>query len=202
MSVDIHELDSIAPAMARTVAAWLPAIDLARYVAFLDMMVHYTRRSGERLRHAAEVARTPALREFFAALADDEQDHWRLAAADLAALGAAPSAATPPEVADFHAFWTANDGDGELAFLGALEVLEDVGRYLQVEVRQALGRLGLTKHQARFVLVHLEVDLDHGARARALRERFAGTNPAALLHGARAAASFWVAIHRAALAPT
>ena len=62
-------LDQLPVVMARTVAGWLPMVDETRYVAFLDMMVHYTRESGDRLRHAAGVVVDPALREFFAGLA-------------------------------------------------------------------------------------------------------------------------------------
>mgnify|MGYP000034035068 CR=1 FL=1 len=192
-------LDPLPAIMARTVAAWLPAVDRARYVAFLDMMVHYTRRSGDRLRHAAATATDPRLREFFAGLADEEQDHWRLAAADLAALGAAPSAGLPAEVAAFEAFWWGIEAAEEQAFLGALYVLERVGGHLQEPVRAALGRLGLTKQQARFVLVHLEVDGDHGARAEELVRALAGQGDPALVRGAREAMAHWLAIHRRAL---
>lgn len=193
-------LDDLPAIMARTVAAWLPAVDEARYIAFLDMMVHYTRHSGDRLRHAAAVAADPALREFFAALASDEQDHWRLAVADLAAFGRTPSATVPDEVAAFERFWSDIAAEDELAFLGALYVLERVGGHLQADARAALGRLGLTKQQARFILVHLEVDADHGARADALVQRTPPRGEAALARGAREAMAHWLAMHRRALA--
>lgn len=199
-SPELTRLTEIPATMARSVAAWLPAVDEARYVAFLDAMVHYTRGSGARLRRAAALAVDPALREFFAALADDEQDHWRLAEADLAAFGRTPDATAPPEVAAFEAFWAGIGVADELMFLGALYVLERVGGHLQAAVRPALGRLGLDRRRARFVLVHLEVDEDHGARAEALCRELGPRDPATLLRGAEAAASHWVAIHRRALA--
>lgn len=186
--------------MASTVAAWLPTVDLARYVAFLAVMVHYTRRSGDRLRHAAATATDPRLREFFAELADDEQDHWRLAAADLSALGAAASDEQPAEVAAFEQFWWGIGAADEQAFLGALYVLERVGGHLQAPARAALGRLGLTKQQARFVLVHLEVDEDHGARAEVLVRELGPRGDPALVRGAREAMAHWLAIHRRAFA--
>lgn len=192
------QLDQLPEIMASTVAAWLPTVDRARYVAFLAMMVHYTRRSGDRLRHAAATVSDPRLREFFAALADDEQDHWRLAAADLAALGAAPFDEVPAEVAAFEQFWWGIAAADELAFLGALYVLERVGGHLQGPARTALGRLGLTKQQARFVLVHLEVDADHGARAEALVRELGPRGDAALVRGAREAMAHWLAIHQRA----
>lgn len=191
-------IEQMPASMARTVAAWLPDVDRARYVAFLDMMVHYTRRSGDRLRHAAAVATTPALREFFAELAGDEQDHWRLAAADLSALGCAASDAVPEEVAAFERFWSGVAAADQLAFLGALYVLERVGGHLQGPARAALGRLGLSKQQARFILVHLEVDADHGARAESL-VRELGPDEPSLVRGATAAMGHWLDIHRRAL---
>lgn len=192
-------IDQMPAIMARTVAAWLPTVDRAGYVAFLDMMVHYTRRSGDRLRHAAAVASEPRLRRFFAELADDEMDHWRLAAADLSAMGGAPSDEVPAEVAAFEAFWWGVEPADELVFLGALYVLERVGGHLQEPARAALGRLGLNKQQARFILVHLEVDADHGARADELVRALGPGDVATLTRGATQAMAHWLAIHRRAL---
>ena len=101
---------------------------------------------------------------------------------------------------DFHAFWEGIRPERQLAFLGALRVLEGVARHLGGEARQGLGRLGLERTKARFILVHLDVDLEHGARAQALCAALGAGHPEQLLEGARRAADFWVAIHRAALA--
>ncbi len=195
-----EELEALTVGMARQVARWLPSVTPERYVAFLDMMYHYTLRSGDRLRLAAERATTPELKAFFTELAGDEQSHYQLAKADLAAFERTPSPETPREVADFHAFWEATPPERQLAFLGALRVLEGVARHLGGEARQGLGRLGLDRTKARFLLVHLDVDLEHGARAQALCETLGAEHPETLLDGARRAADFWVAIHRRALA--
>ncbi|WP_143196175.1 iron-containing redox enzyme family protein [Archangium sp. Cb G35] len=88
----------------------------------------------------------------------------------------------------------------QLSFLGALYVLEGVARHLGGDTRQGLGRLGLDRTRARFLLVHLDVDVEHGARAQALCESLGAHGPEPLLDGARQAADFWVAIHRRALA--
>jgi len=199
MSSIQEPLEALTVGMARQVAAWMPAVTPERYVAFLDMMYHYTRRSGDRLRLAAERATQPELKVFFAELAADEQSHYLLAKADLAAFGREPSADTPPEVAAFHAFWEDIAPERQLAFLGALRVLEGVAGHLGGETHQSLGRLGLGRTQARFLLVHLSVDMEHGARARALCETLGAGDPEPLLDGARRAADFWVAIHRRAL---
>jgi hypothetical protein len=163
------------------------------------MMYHYTLRSGDRLRLAAERATHPELKAFFAELAREEQEHYRLAQADLAAFGRTPSSGAPPEVSTFHAFWEGIPAERQLAFLGALIVLEGVASHLQREAQQALGRLGLQRAQARFLWVHLDADVEHGARARELCERIAGGAPEPLFQGARTAADFWVALHRKAL---
>ncbi|WP_434299835.1 hypothetical protein [Corallococcus exiguus] len=62
------------------------------------------------------------------------------------------------------------------------------------------GRLGLDRTRARFLLVHLDVDVEHGARAQALCESLGAHGPEPLLDGAHQAADFWVAIHRRVLA--
>ena len=66
-----EQLEALTVGMARQVASWLPTVTPERYVAFLDMMYHYTRRSGDRLRLAAERATLPELKAFFAELAGD-----------------------------------------------------------------------------------------------------------------------------------
>jgi len=195
----LRELESLPTQMAAEVGALLPEVTIERYIDFLDMMVHYTKKSGERLRFAAKTARDPALCRFFDELAAEEKDHYRLAEADLAAFGRAPSAEEPPEVAAFHAFWMGIDGAHELAFLGALFVLEGVADKIGALARQSLGKLGLDKTRARFILVHLDVDTAHGAGAHALATALAARDPESLLDGARKAAAFWVAIHRRAL---
>ncbi|MDY7224924.1 iron-containing redox enzyme family protein [Hyalangium rubrum] len=200
MSSTLDALEELTVGMARRVQEWLPAVTTERYVAFLDMMYHYTSRSGDRLRLAASRATLPELKSFFAELASDEQEHYRLAKADLAAFGRTPSAGTPLEVADFHAFWEAIGAERQLAFLGALIVLEGVARHLQGGARQALGQLGLQRGQSRFILVHLDADLEHGARARALCQQLGQGQAEVLLEGARRAADFWVIIHQKALA--
>lgn len=195
-----EQLEALTVGMARQVSGWLPAVTPERYVAFLDMMYHYTLRSGDRLRLAAERATLPELKAFFAELAADEQSHYQLAKADLAAFGRTPSDATPREVSAFHAFWEGIPAERQLSFLGALYVLEGVARHLGGDTRQGLGRLGLDRTRARFLLVHLDVDVEHGARAQALCESLGAHGPEPLLDGARQAADFWVAIHRRALA--
>jgi hypothetical protein len=190
-----NEIETLPAEMAAAVRPALETADRAAYARFLDAMVHYTRGSGDRLRHAAAHAPRAPLAGFFSRLAHEESGHFRLAEADLAAFGRAPGADAPAGVAAFHDAWMA--ARSPAAWLGALYVLENVGAHLGADAARHLARLGLGPRQIRFVLVHLEADVEHGAEtARHAREE----DPAALLEAARGAARFWVELHRAAFA--
>jgi hypothetical protein len=102
----------------------------------------------------------------------------------------------PAPVRDFQAFWTTPTSARELVLLGALFALEGVAAHLGDEVRPALQRLELGPSNARFVLVHLQADAEHGAACRAQVLRVAERAPEPLLAGARAAGALWIAMHR------
>ena len=190
------DLDEVPASMARALAELLPRVELPGYLRFLDTMVHYTRDSGARLREAAAIARDPALASFYGELAREEANHHRLAEADLASFGRSPSPEPPPSVRAFREFWAAPAPERELVLLGALLALEGVASHLGDEVRPALQRLGLHPGNARFVLVHLQADEEHGAACRAQALRLAERGLAPMLAGAREAAARWIAMHR------
>lgn len=191
-----QELSRIPSAMADAVRPHLGTVTRQGYERFLAAMVHYTRGSGERLRHAAELAKEGELHQLFAELAREEAGHYRLAEADLAAFGKAPGDAPPAEVVAFHRAWI-DEGD-PAAWLGALYVLESVGAHLQADATQTLGRLGLGPDQVRFVMVHLEADIEHSSSVASHAQRYAAKDSARVLAAARAAAAFWVGLHVAA----
>lgn len=196
MSTDIlTTLEAIPITMAAAVGELLPRVDLPGYLRFLDMMFHYTKDSGARLVEAAAITRDPVLAGFYAELARDEKSHYRLAEADLASFGREPSREPPREVDEFRAFWAAPIAGREAVLLGALFVLESVADHLGDRVRPALQRLGLGPSNARFVLVHLQADAEHGAKCRGHALRVASVAPDSLLAGARAAAPLWIAMH-------
>lgn len=200
MSTDIiTTLDAIPITMAAAVGEFLPQVSDAGYLRFLDMMFHYTKDSGARLLEAAAITRDPELADFYAELARDEKSHYRLAEADLASFGREPSRDAPREVEEFRTFWATPTREREAVLLGALFVLESVADHLGVAVRPALQRLGLGPSNARFVLVHLQADAEHGARCRGHALRVASVGPDSLdslVMGARAAAPLWIAMHR------
>jgi hypothetical protein len=197
MSDPWNELERIPAAMADAVKPHLGATTREGYQRFLAAMVHYTRGSGERLRHAAARAKDAALASFFKRLAREEAGHYRLAEADLLAFGRTPEGDTPAEVAAFHRSWM--ESDEPATWLGALYALESVGAHLGQDVGQNLARLGLARDQVRFVMVHLEADLEHGASTAEHARRYLEGDEARLLEAARDAAAFWVGLHVRAL---
>ena len=185
----LDDLDSLTRTMAADVRPHLATLDRDGYVRFLDAMVHYTRGSGARLRHAATYAAEGELKDFFGRLAEEEATHYVLAEADLEALGSAPSASPREDVEAFHAWFMGSRDSAD--WLGALYVLENVAAHLAADVPPHLARLGLDRSQARFVLAHLTADAAHGADTRAHASKASGD----LLTGARIAARFWTKLH-------
>jgi hypothetical protein len=188
-----NELEGLLARMAEAVKPHLAATTLAGYQRFLSAMVHYTRGSGERLRHAADRTTEPELKSFFDRLAREEAGHYRLAEADLAAFGLAVSGETPSDVIAFHGSWMGSEDPA--TWLGALYVLESVGGHLAADATRNLGRLGLGRDQVRFVMVHLEADAEHGASTAEHARRLFESRGDAMLASARAAAAFWVGLH-------
>lgn len=188
-----HDLEAIPGAMASAVRARLATIDRAGYARFLDAMVHYTRGSGGRLRHAAKAAADPAIAAFFAKLGEEEASHYKLAEADLRDLGGEVSDDCPDLVATFDADWhSATDSS---SWLGALYALENVAGHLAADVPRELGRLGLEKTHVRFVMTHLGADAEHGHDTATWAK---GADHARVVEAARKAARFWVELHLAA----
>jgi hypothetical protein len=194
-----NELERLPASMAEAVKPHLAATDLAGYQRFLSAMVHYTRGSGERLRHAATRAEEPELKAFFDRLAREEAGHFKLAEADLAAFGLATAGDTPADVSAFHRAWM--ESDDPATWLGALHVLESVGGHLAEAATKNLGRLGLGRDQVRFVMVHLEADAEHGAATAEHARRHLDADGDRLLAAARSAAAFWIGLHVRAFSP-
>ncbi len=182
--------------MATEVSEFLPRATRTGYERFLNTMYHYTLGSEARLRAAAQAATDSALRDFLSTLAEEESQHYRLAEADLRTLGLSPSSETPDSVRSFQAAWSALSPQHAAAWLGALVALEGVAHHLGQAAQTTLGRLGISKAQARFVLVHLQADESHGALCRQHALRLGETYAESLQEGANAAASAWVEMHR------
>lgn len=139
--------------MAEAVKPAIAFADRAGYARFLSAMVAYTRGSGERLEHAARVSPEGPLRAFFSRLAHEEAGHYKLAEADLAAMGLDPDATPNETVLAFHRGWMSQRAPAY--FLGTLYALESVAWHLRDDVGPHLARLGLAREMCRFVSVHL-----------------------------------------------
>lgn len=192
-------LNDIPRRMAVEVSDFLPSATRAGYERFLNTMYHYTRGSEARLHKAAQAATDASLREFLLSLAEDEAQHYRLAEADLRTIGQSPTVDPPDSVRAFESAWSELGSEHAAAWLGALVALEGVAQHLGNIAQETLGRLGIGRSEARFVLVHLQADESHGALCKQHALRLGELHAAHLLQGARAAATAWVDMHRCLL---
>src|ERR1051325_1208529 len=91
----LARLDAIAGKMTEAIGPLLESVTPETYRAVLSVCFHYTRSSGAQLERAAELAPTDELHDFFADMAEEERNHYRLAEADLAAFGESVRAGRP-----------------------------------------------------------------------------------------------------------
>jgi hypothetical protein len=170
----------------------LESVTPERYREVVSICYHYTRASGTQLERAAALAPNEDLRAFFAEMAEEESDHFRLAEADLAALGSGIEEGRPAAVQRFEEYWNGIGRANFFEFLGATYVLENLAGRLREGTLAALAGLGLTRRQSRFVLTHLEADVEHGERVAELCARYAPERGPELVAGAEAAAGYWL----------
>jgi hypothetical protein len=178
--------------MADATAPLLNAMTPERYRAILSVCYHYTLPSGAQLERAAELAPTDELRTFFSAMADEERDHFRLAEADLAAMGGTVRSGRPAAVNRFTDYWIAVTRASTFEFLGATYVLENLADRLRDCALETVAALGLTRRQSRFVLTHLEADVEHGRAVAELCARHSADQGRAMIAGAEAALASWL----------
>jgi hypothetical protein len=193
------ELEAIPAEVARALGELLARLDRARYMRFLDAMYHYTRGSGAKIRQVYDASDAEDVRAVFDNLESEETEHYRLAEADLEALGGRVSSAPPPAVVAFDRTWRGLAAHGYCAYLGAAYVFENIAGHLAQPVREALGRLALDRAQTRWVRVHMGADLEHGAAVAALCRAHFERAPDAMLAGARSAADAWLGVFSEAL---
>src|SRR5262245_1954606 len=125
------ELEQIPAEVARSLAELLARLDRPRYMRFLDAMYHYTRGSGAKIRQVHDASDAEDVRAVFGDLESEETEHYRLAEADLAALGGCVSSAAPPAVVAFDRAWRGLSAQGYCAYLGAAYVFENIARHIQ-----------------------------------------------------------------------
>src|SRR5215510_3763218 len=103
--MDFADLERIPEDTARRLAQLLAQLDRPRYMRFLDAMYHYTRGSGAKIRQVYDASDAEDVRVVFGDLESEETEHYRLAEADLEALGGRVSSVPPPAVAAFDRTW-------------------------------------------------------------------------------------------------
>jgi hypothetical protein len=187
------KLEGYTKKAADTILAGFAQADLDQYKHFLNSMYHYTLNSGERLEYAAKVAETEDLKEFYQELADDEESHFKLAEADLAEFGAVVDPHNPPDpVQRFHAYWQALSKQHSSAYLGVLYVAENIAKYVQhTTVINMFPKLQLTRAQTRWLRVHAEVDLEHGAEVQQMCTHYMDTHEKEITDAAAMMSQFW-----------
>ena len=189
------KLEGYTKQAADTIFASFAAADLAMYKHFLNSMYHYTLNSGERLQFAAQIAETADLKEFYQELADDEESHYMLAKADLEEFGETVDPDNPPEpVQRFHEYWKSLAGQHASAYLGVLYVAENVAKHVPGKVIDLFPKLQLTKAQTRWLRVHAEVDLEHGAEVQEMCAQYMDNYENVITDAAKKMSQFWIDI--------
>ncbi|MFZ2450823.1 MAG: iron-containing redox enzyme family protein [Methylovulum miyakonense] len=191
----IQELETLAEKAAKTFKPFLEAngFDLGQYKQFLNIMYHYTARSGEMISHAGNIAHDGYLKDYFKHMFKEEKAHYILAREDLRELGGDVSEDIPQSVKNFHANWLSL-GDSIYPYLGAVYVFENIAKYLQVEGKLFYERLDLSKKQRRWVDIHMEADLVHGQEIIEVCSRYFDDDPLACIEGARMMCDSWIGV--------
>lgn len=191
MKMQHISLEEIPPFMALAVKPVLENADIELYKNFLDCMYHYTLNSGPRLEYSASEAKDSDLKDLFTELADEEQNHYKLALSDMKSFNLSPSKDSPALVGEFHNGWM--DSSDSNFWLGILYSLENVAGFLKEGVATNLSRLNIKPEQATFILEHLVADDHHGDMLSQICEK--SNNKSEILKGARFGGQFWIDLH-------
>jgi len=190
----MEQLEFYSARAAEGIRQHLIDADIEGYKRFLDQMYHYTLTSGEKLKSMAETAPNKELHDYFDHMYLEERNHYMLAQQDLKGFGLTPSKETPKDVKDFNDFWASLKGKHVNSYLGALFVFENVAEHVGDQVKEMLKRLNVEKNQRRWLSIHVEVDISHGAEIKEVLERYLAENPQAALDAAKEACARWIAV--------
>jgi len=186
-------LESYAEKAANSVSHHLKRASLEDYIHFLNYMYHYTRFSEHNLMLASQASQTEELREYFKHMAKEERGHYLLAVRDLEGFGLNVTDQTPAVVEAINQLWESlKDQKTANGYLGIIFVFENVVKYVGDDIKDLLRRLNLGKKQCRWLSVHAEADLEHGAEATEMADKHFSNNPALLVESAKKATELWV----------
>lgn len=167
------------------------------YVRYLSFQHHLTRGVQRHFftiaGHASLADRRP-LREFLVHFAMEEEPHYRVAEADLRAMGRTPLA-PPIEVELWWAYFDRTVQERPFTRLGATAVLENLGPGTAAEsARLMAGATFLRPENTRFLVIHRHEVLPHGDQilSALAAARPGPTELADLLHGAEVGARLYL----------
>lgn len=189
-----QQLDEYAKKAADAVRKGLNNTDLEGYKRFLNMMYHYTLKSGDKLKAIADNSPNEELRDYFHHMYLEERNHYMLAKQDLKGYGLTPNPETPKEIQEMDKFWERLNGGHINGYLGALYVFENIADKVGDDIKEMFQRLNIQKDQRRWVAIHAEVDLDHGAEVKEILDRYLEENIDAAVKSAKEACDKWIAV--------
>ncbi len=183
--------------IAQELRPLLQATDIDVYQHFLVTMYHYTHHAEEQLIHARDMCEDPILKAYFAEMAREERGHYLLAKRDYEEFGkSVEDHPAPASVKSFQDYWFGLGLEDVNEFVGAMFVFENVAGAVGKDLREMMARLQLTKRQSRWLLVHLEADIGHGNEAWNMCQKYAESNPGAMLRAAEEGAEEWLDVFR------
>lgn len=194
LELAIAQLEVYATKAANGVKGGLKNTDLDGYKRFLNMMYHYTLKSGEKLDALAKNSPTQELRDYFEHMYLEERNHYMLAQQDLKGFGLTPSTETPVEVQKFNKFWDSLQGKHINAYLGSIFIFENIAKQVDVDVKDMLQRLNIEKNQRRWLSIHVEVDIGHGEEAKEALGKYLSQNIDAAVEAAKEACERWIEV--------
>ncbi len=123
------------------------------------------------------------------------ESHYKLAKADLEEFGETVDPHNPPEpVQRFHDYWQSLADQHASAYLGVLYVAENIAKHASGSVIEMFPKLQLTRAQTRWLRVHAEVDLEHGAEVQEMCARYMDKYEAVITAAAAKMTQFWIDI--------
>ena len=138
---------------------------IEQYQRYLSMQYHLTRGVQTYFMRAAahrDLVRKKALRKFLFSFANEEEQHYLVAANDLTRMGL-EILAEPFDVTLWHAWFRSIVDDHPFIRLGAACVLENLsGGEAKEDVKLVLGASFLNESNTKFLVLHQHEKLPHG----------------------------------------
>lgn len=192
------ELTNFTKKAADEIIPFIKNCNIEGYKNFLNTMYHYTLESERQLLDALNKSYFNEIKEYFKMQAKEERGHYLLAERDLEEFDEKPTTKCSNEIIKFREFWDSIDSKRSMIYLGAQYVFENVASYLAKDVIDMMKRLELTKKQSRWLIVHLEADLGHGAEIEKICLKYLPQHSKEIVYGAEKFFELWTEIFKEA----